>query len=291
MRRMLPSTLFVTLFAAAAGAAVIPSAWKQAATPAASTLVTMEWLRQRTADPQVVVIAADRDRAAFERGHIPNARFVSHDATLDHQSHRLRPPADLAAAFAAAGATDTARIVVYGDDAMSVGWVFMALASLGHGDHTSVLDGNFAAWRGAGYPAATGPATPAKGTLSVKAATDVAVDRTWVRGHLEDRTTRLVDVRSPQEWSKGMLPNAGRLLWEDLYTNLGEGRFKQPAALRAMFEQAGVGKGQTAVTYCAVGMRASVAYLAARAAGIPVRVYVGSWADWSSDPASPIVVK
>jgi 3-mercaptopyruvate sulfurtransferase SseA len=35
-------------------------------------------------------------------------------------------------------------------------------------------------------------------------------------------------------------------------------------------------------------MRASLAYFAARAAGIPARVYVGSWADWSSDPSSPI---
>jgi thiosulfate/3-mercaptopyruvate sulfurtransferase len=58
--------------------------------------------------------------------------------------------------------------------------------------------------------------------------------------------------------------------------------------MHAAFEKAGVGAGQTLVTYCAIGMRASLAYFAARAAGIPARVYVGSWADWSSDPTSPV---
>jgi thiosulfate/3-mercaptopyruvate sulfurtransferase len=256
--------------------------------PAAGPLVSLEWLRQHMGDPQVVVIAVDSDRSEFESAHIPGARFVSHMATIDPSAHRLLAPELLAAALSRAGATDGARIVIYGDDAMSVGWLFMALTSIGHGDGTSVLDGNFRAWAAAGHPVEKGRSAKAEGRLTARPAADLAVDLAWVRAHLKDPAIKLLDVRSPQEWSGGTIPGAGKLLWEDLYSDLGSGRFKPPAALKAMFEQAGVGPGQTAVTYCAVGMRASLAYFAARLAGIPVRVYTGSWADWTSDKSSPI---
>jgi 3-mercaptopyruvate sulfurtransferase SseA len=70
-----------------------------------------------------------------------------------------------------------------------------------------------------------------------------------------------------------MIPNATKFLWGDLYADVNARRFKSPRELAATFERAGVAKGQTVVTYCAVGMRASLAYFAARVAGIPARVY------------------
>jgi 3-mercaptopyruvate sulfurtransferase SseA len=36
-------------------------------------------------------------------------------------------------------------------------------------------------------------------------------------------------------------------------------------------------------------MRASLMYFAARAVGVPAKVYVGSWQDWSHDSKNPIV--
>ena len=47
-------------------------------------------------------------------------------------------------------------------------------------------------------------------------------------------------------------------------------------------------RAEEAITYCAVGMRASLMYFAARAVGVPARVYVGSWQDWSHDSMNPI---
>ena len=42
-------------------------------------------------------------------------------------------------------------------------------------------------------------------------------------------------------------------------------------------------------TDCAVGMRGSLLYFAAKLVGLPARVYVGSWQDWKSDAANPVV--
>jgi thiosulfate/3-mercaptopyruvate sulfurtransferase len=277
------SLAIVVALVAQAAAGALQTSTAQPVEPVTS----MSWLRQHLNDPAVVVIATD-DTPPFDRGHIPTARFLGHDATLDHHGHRLKPPSDLAAVLARAGATDAAaRIVLYGEP-LAVGWLFHAFASLGHADRVSLLEGNYTAWLAAGLPSSTDTPSPGTGRLTVKPATNVSVDRAWVRDHLSDKTTKLLDVRSPREWDRGMIPNATRFLWADLYSDVATRRLKSPREMAAVFERAGVGTGQTVVTYCAVGMRASLAYFAARAAGIPARVYVGSWDDWTSDPSSPI---
>ena len=66
-------------------------------------------------------------------------------------------------------------------------------------------------------------------------------------------------------------------------------RFKSADEIRAMFVKAGYKPGAEIVTYCAIGMRASLMFFAARYAGLPAKVYVGSWSDWSQRPGFPIV--
>ena len=249
-------------------------------------IVSMEWLNAHLDDGAVAVIDAGGDDDAFRRAHIPRAGLLSHMDTIA-DGHRPLPAATLARLFGNAGARNDARIVLYGGDAMSVGWMYGLFASLGHADHVSVLDGNLDAWRAAKYPVATGAPAVAAGTLTVKTpAAPVVVDGAWVRQHLEDPSIALADVRSPDEWKKGMIPGAAKLRWQDFYTNTEQGRLKTPDEIRQVFERAGLG-GRTVVTYCAVGMRASLAYFAARAAGVSVLLYQGSMNDWEAHPDYP----
>jgi len=85
------------------------------------------------------------------------------------------------------------------------------------------------------------------------------------------------------------LPGATLVLWQDLFADQRTLKFKPLDEIRALFARAGVAKNQQVVTYCAVGMRASLMYFAARAAGVPARVYVGSYQDWRHDSSNPIV--
>ena len=91
------------------------------------------------------------------------------------------------------------------------------------------------------------------------------------------------------EWQNGHLPNATLVFWQDLFADQRSLKFKSQDDLRAFFTRAGVKPDQQVVTYCAVGMRASLMYWAAKRAGLPARVYVGSWQDWSHDSTNPIV--
>jgi thiosulfate/3-mercaptopyruvate sulfurtransferase len=249
--------------------------------------VSPAWLHAHLNDPQVRVIFTG-NRVDYDRAHIPGARFIEHMDTVG-ADHHLLPPDALAKALAKAGAADGSHLVLYGDRPMETGWLYMTLAAVGHADDVSLLDGGIKLWQDEKRPTSTAAPEPGRGTLTVKPAPDVIVDAPWVRKRLESSTTKVLDVRTTQEWNDGHLPGATLVLWQDLYADRQTLKFKSPAEIRAVLAAAGVAPNQECVTYCAVGMRASLMYWAARSVGIPARVYVGSWQDWQRDSSNPIV--
>jgi thiosulfate/3-mercaptopyruvate sulfurtransferase len=249
-------------------------------------IVSTEWLQAHLNDPNVRVVDVG-DRSDYDRAHIAGASFMEHMATVG-ENHRLQPPDVLARAWAKAGVTDSTQVVLYGNSPMATGWMYMTLASIGHGDHVSMLDGGIRLWETEKRPTSQAAPPPASGTLTVRPAPDVIVDAVWVRSRLESPKIRLLDVRTTQEWNGGHLPNATLILWQDLFADQHTLKFKTREDIRALLAKAGVGPDQEAVTYCMIGMRASLMYFAARAVGIPARVYVGSWDDWRRNSENPI---
>jgi thiosulfate/3-mercaptopyruvate sulfurtransferase len=258
-----------------------------AASAATEARVSVEWLQQHLDDPQVRVIATG-DQGKFERGHIPGARFLEHMETLG-SGHTLLPPDKLAAVLTKAGVADGVHVVLYGDSPMTTGWVFMSIASVGHEADVSMLDGGIDLWRSAGHQVSTTAAPAASGKLTVHPAPDLAVDAAWVKDHVNSSAVRLLDVRTTKEWNDGHLPNATLVLWQDLFTDQKSLKLKSDDDIRALFAKAGVKPGQEVVTYCMIGMRASLMYWAAKSVGLPARIYVGSWHDWSSNSDNPVV--
>ena len=58
--------------------------------------------------------------------------------------------------------------------------------------------------------------------------------------------------------------------------------------LRALFAGAGVAPGDTVITYCHIGRQATAVLLAARLLGFEVRLYDGSFEEWSRLPDHPV---
>jgi thiosulfate/3-mercaptopyruvate sulfurtransferase len=262
-----------------------------AAAVAPGPIVSGEWLQAHLSDPQVRVICVGESRE-YAQSHVPGARLLDHmeTATMGANGHRLAANDVLARALTKAGVADGARIILYGDSPMATGWVNTAIAAVGHGDDVSWLDGGMPTWIAEKRP--TSSETPAAGTgpLTVRASTDFIVDAAWVKARLDPAVTktRILDVRTTNEWNGGHLPNATLILWQDLFTDAKTQKFKPMADIRALLTKAGVGPDNDVVTYCAVGMRASLMYWAAKSAGVPAHVYMGSWQDWSKGD-NPIV--
>ncbi len=262
-----------------------------AAVTAVQPLVSGEWLQAHLRDADVRVIYVG-DAGDYHNGHIPGARVIDHMATvrMGANGHRLAPDDVLAKVLARAGAADGTHVILYGDSPMATGWVTSAFAAIGHADDVSWLDGGFPTWQHDQRPVERTVPPEGTGTLTVRPAPDVFVDAAWVRARLQSPTTKILDVRTRNEWDHGHVPNATLILWQDLFADVKMQKFKSPDDIRALLAKAGVTEKTEVVTYCAVGMRASLMGWAARAiAGAPTKIYIGSWQDWSGDPANPIV--
>jgi thiosulfate/3-mercaptopyruvate sulfurtransferase len=258
-----------------------------AAATAVQPIVSTEWLAVHLKDPNVRVVDCS-GKGAYERAHIDGAVNVDHMDVVD-SNHRPLAGDLMAKAWAKVGVGDHTHVVLYGDSPMATGWAFMMLNTISHGEQVSMLDGGLKLWEQEKRPVTNTTPAVAAATLTPRPTPDTIVDAAWVRERLESPTIKLLDVRTTQEWNNGRLPNATLILWQDLYADRETLKFKSPQEIKALIERTGWKPDQEVVTYCLVGMRASLMYFAAKAAGVPVRVYLGSWQDWSKDSRNPIV--
>ena len=69
---------------------------------------------------------------------------------------------------------------------------------------------------------------------------------------------------------------------QNLLTDSVSCRFKSRDDLAGLLRGLGVSSGDTVVTYCFIGYRASLSYFVSRWLGYPTRFYDGSYQDWAA---------
>jgi thiosulfate/3-mercaptopyruvate sulfurtransferase len=188
------------------------SAVAQSEPPGDSLLVTPAWLAQRLADPELVVLQVDRDRAGYQAGHIPGARFVPLDAIVvarDAVPNELLPPERLDSVLEAAGVSTGSRMVIYGDP-LAAARMFFTLDYLGVGGRAALLDGGLPKWKAEGFPLSVETWQGLPGRLDVTLHPHVVVDAVWVHDHLDDPTAAILDAR-PEADFVPHIPGAGSL--------------------------------------------------------------------------------
>jgi len=154
----------------------------------------------------------------------------------------------------------------------------------------SMLNGGLAAWKNAGLAVTKDvPEVEWAKELSVKTRPDLVVDATWVSQHLTDSSVALVDARLEEFYSgknAGNMPRAGRIPGAKnvpFPTLLGENKeFLPLSELNAKLGDKPI------VAYCHIGMQATVVYFSARLAGKDVKLYDGSYEDWSRRTELPV---
>jgi thiosulfate/3-mercaptopyruvate sulfurtransferase len=261
-----------------------------AATP--GLLVSPAELAAALKDPTTIVIAVGNSEDDFIAGHIRGARFVRYDdiaVDADGLSSELPPIDQLRKVLSAAGISDTSKVVIYGS-AITASRMFFTLDYFGH-PNAKILNGGLTAWKASGgaIEVAALP-KPANAALTAKPHPERVVSADWIKERLSSTKMTLLDARPDVEFTgadggmngahvKGHLPDAQQLVWNTLLDSTG--KFLPDAELRKKFEAIGASPATPLVSYCMVGMRASVTYFVARHLGYDARLYDGSIVDWT----------
>ncbi len=258
-----------------------------------------------------VVIIDTRDASAHAEAHISGAvnlhEVFTYLATSTPEGlSALRDT--FATAFGNAGLSGAETAVVY-EQSMTTGFGqscrgYVLLRHLGY-PKIKVLHGGFAAWRAAGLPIATEPAQPQPRTFPVREDTGhIIVDLSGMKAAVADPKVVKLDVRDVDEWigessspygkdycpRKGRIPGAVWLEWYRMMKPTAQGQmFKSREEILAECATVGLTGDTPVVIYCFKGARASNTFVALEEAGLTdVRIYFGSWNEWSRDPLLPI---
>lgn len=273
-------------------------------------LVSVQWLKGRLDDPDIVVLDATyhlpgtgRDaQAEFLAKRIPGARFFDIDAVKDPENplpHMVPSPELFAEAVGAMGISNASHVVCYDThgifSAARPWWMFRLF---GH-DAVSVLDGGLRAWADAGLPTESGaPEAPAPAAFEADFRPEL-LRRLADLQSAEGSGERILDARPAERFEgrvpepreglrSGHIPGAANLPFNAL-THPDTGRMLDVRALASLFERAGVRLGRDkVVTSCGSGVTACTLALGLHLLGqTDVAVYDGSWTEWGSHPGTP----
>jgi thiosulfate/3-mercaptopyruvate sulfurtransferase len=257
------------------------------------------------------VIIDTRNPDAYGAGHLPGAvnvhEIFTYLATSTPEGmHELKTK--FADAFGKAGLSGQETAVIY-EQSMNTGFGqscrgYYLLTMLGY-PKIKVLDGGFDAWSAKGMPVTSEVPKPAPASFAIlPEASEILIDAKTMLAAVGKPGIALLDVRDVDEWigdssspygkdfcpRKGRIPGAVWLEWYRMMKPTAEGqRFKSRDEILAECATVGISQNTPVYLYCFKGARASNTFLALKNAGVKdVRMYFGSWNEWSRDPSLPI---
>jgi thiosulfate/3-mercaptopyruvate sulfurtransferase len=262
-------------------------------------LIEPQRLAKILTSPEVRLLDV-RPAQQYQQGHLPGAINLPAMATRDLDATRQGfplPPDWAQRLFRHAGVSSSSRVIIYDDEGNRLAaWVFYVLEFFGE-RRVQVLNGGLRKWQGQGRAISMGTPNVAPGDFTPAPRSPLIATSHWIVDHLKDPNVRIVDARTAAEYRGervlgprgGRIPGAIDIEWTRMIVPGEVPTFLDAAALEKAFAAAGVTRNQEIVTYCQMGMRASEDYFALRLLGYPhVRVYAGSWEDWSATPELPV---
>lgn len=304
--RTVTGATFVLVALAVAAIAGTPRAARAANDVREQLLVDGAWLAAHLDQPGLVVLHVGKSRDAYDRGHVPGARFVAlaDVATSRGAVPNEMPPLDeLTVLVRRLGITGEPgeRIVIYDEDeGLGAARMYVALDYLGLADRAALLDGHWAGWQAEQRPVSAEAPQVAASSIVPHVRRDRLVEMSAVAESSRALTSApaarvaLIDARPPAQFAgteasdgvprPGHIPGARGAFWKDDLQSGPVPRLRPAAELRARYAGLGVEPGDVVVAYCRTGVQASHTYFVLSYLGYDVRLYDGSFAEWSAGP-------
>ena len=272
---------------------------------AKDVLVDTQWVEDHLDDDSIRIVEVDENPALYAEAHIPGAIGFDWQKDLQDQVKRdFLGPEDFGKLFGSNGVSNDHTVVLYGDrNNWFAAYTYWYLKYYGH-DAVLLMNGPREKWIAEGRPTSTEAPSHAAATFeasepdrSIRAMRDEMLK-------LVGTDTRLVDVRSPQEFSgqliamagyeqegaqrAGHIPGAISVPWAQAVQE--DGTFKSADELRELYESKGALDGNDIVAYCRIGERSAHTWFVLHEllGQDNVRNYDGSWTEWGNMVAVPV---
>jgi thiosulfate/3-mercaptopyruvate sulfurtransferase len=269
-------------------------------------LVETDWLAEHATDPSVRVFEVDVDTTAYEQGHVAGAIGLNWKTDLQQQPVRdLLSKPQLETLLSKYGVASNTTIAIYGDNNnWFAAWFFWLLKYYGHAD-VRLVNGGRSKWLAEQRPTTTEvPAFSATRYSANAPDASVRALRQYVLDTVEKNGKKLVDVRSPKEFSgellapenlpqegaqrAGHIKGAVNVPWASAVAE--DGRFKSVDELTRIYGDKGLNGSTETIAYCRIGERSSHTWFVLKylLGHENVRNYDGSWTEYGSLIGAPI---
>ena len=272
---------------------------------AKDVLVDTQWVEDHLGDPSVRIVEVDENPALYAEAHIPGAIGFDWKTDLQDQVKRdFLGPEEFGGCSARRGVSNDHTVVLYGDrNNWFAAYTYWYLKYYGH-DAVKLVNGPREKWISEGRPVSTDVPSYEPATFAAQAGDDsIRAQRDEVLDALEAKT-RLVDVRSPQEFSGELIamagyeqegaqraatfPGAASVPWAQAVQE--DGTFKSADDLRELYTDKGVLGGRDIIAYCRIGERSAHTWFVLHEllGEDDVKNYDGSWTEWGNLVNVPI---
>ena len=272
---------------------------------AKDVLVDTQWVQDHLDDDSVRIVEVDENPGLYAESHIPGAIGFDWQKDLQDQVERdFLGSKEFGELFGSRGVSNDHTVVLYGDrNNWFAAYTYWYLKYYGH-DNVKLMNGPREKWISEGRPTSTDvPRYDAQRFAVQERDASIRAMRDEVEAALES-DTRLVDVRSPQEFSgeliamagyeqegaqrAGHIPGAASVPWAQAVQE--DGTFKSADELSDLYTGKGVTNGNPIIAYCRIGERSAHTWFVLHEllGQDDVKNYDGSWTEWGNMVAVPI---
>jgi thiosulfate/3-mercaptopyruvate sulfurtransferase len=269
-------------------------------------IVNTNWLKEHISDENLIIIDCrfslqdpHYGEKAYKEAHIPKAISVNLDKDLagnagEHGGrHPLPDMKTFSKLMESLGVSSNSEVLIYDDgDLAAPSRLWWMLKYIGL-DKICLLEGGLKSWIASGGEVTSEEYKgKGQGKIEVNLREDMQCSIDHVKETLNDKQTMIIDSRArerylglvePMDKKAGHIPGAKNYDWTG---NFKECKVLSIEDLEKRFEI--VKKYDEVIVHCGSGVTGCANVLILEEIGIPSKLYVGSWSDWSSYEENPV---